>query len=79
MKLTPLLLFLLLLVVLVIAVTTLKNPIGLYVEKEGFVQFKTNVVPQTETVIPPYSSRSIVKLYDNLFIDRKNIDEMHRY
>jgi hypothetical protein len=74
MKLTPLLLFLLLLVVLVIAVTTLKNPIGLYVEKEGFVQFKTNVVPQTETVIPPYSSRSIVKLYDNLFIDRKNIN-----
>jgi hypothetical protein len=73
MKLTPLLLFLLLLVVLVIAVTTLKNPIA-PVEKEGFVQFKTNVVPQTETVIPPYSGRGIVKLYDNLFIDRQNIN-----
>jgi hypothetical protein len=71
MKLTPLLLFLLLLVVLVIAVITLKNPIVLD-KQEGFVQFKTNVVPQTETVVPPYSSRSIVKLYDNLFIDRKN-------
>jgi hypothetical protein len=56
MKLTPLLLFLLILVVLVIAVVTLKNPIGPSVEKEGFVQFKTAVVPQTETVVPPYSS-----------------------
>ena len=73
MKLTPLLLFLLLLVVLVIAVITLKNPIT-PVEKEGFVQFKTNVVPQQETVVPPYSSRPIVKIYDNLFIDRKNIN-----
>uniref|UniRef100_A0A6C0JYN7 Uncharacterized protein n=1 Tax=viral metagenome TaxID=1070528 RepID=A0A6C0JYN7_9ZZZZ len=73
MKLTPLLLFLLLLVVLVIAITTLKNPIQ-SVEKEGFVQFKTNVVPQTETVVPPYSSRSIVKLYDNLFVDRQNLN-----
>lgn len=74
MKLTPLLLFLLLLVVLVVAVTTLKNPIGPSVEKEGFVQFKTSVVPQTETVVPPYSSRGIVKLYDNLFVDRQNIN-----
>jgi hypothetical protein len=73
MKLTPLLLFLLILVVLVIAVSTLKNPISSS-EKEGFVQFKTNVVPQTETAIPAYSSRPIVKLYDNLFIDRKNIN-----
>ena len=79
MKLTPLLLFLLILVVLVIAVTTLKNPIGPSVEKEGFVQFKTNVVPQTETVVPPYSGRPIVKLYDNLFVDRQNINlvEVH--
>ena len=74
MKLTPLLLFLLLLVVLVVAVTTLKNPIGPSVEKEGFVQFKTSVVPQTEVVVPPYSGRSIVKLYDNLFVDRQNIN-----
>lgn len=73
MKLTPLLLFFLLLVVLVIAVITLKNPIT-PVEKEGFVQFKANVVPQQETVVPPYSSRPIVKIYDNLFIDRKNIN-----
>ena len=74
MKLTPLLLFLLILVVLVIAVTTLKNPIRTSVEKEGFVQFKANVVPQTETVVPLYSRRPIVKLYDNLFVDRKNIN-----
>ena len=73
MKLTPLLLFLLILVVLVIAITTLKNPIA-PVEKEGFIKFKTNVVPQRETVIPAYSSRAIVKLYDNLFIDRQNIN-----
>jgi hypothetical protein len=73
MKLTPLLLFLLILVVLVIAVITLKNPIA-PIEQEGFVQFKTNVVPQTETVIPAYSSHSIVKLYDNLFIDRINMN-----
>jgi hypothetical protein len=73
MKLTPLLLFLLLLIVLVIAVTILKNPIT-PIEKEGFVKFKTNVVPQIEVVVPAYSSRSIVKLYDNLFIDRKNMN-----
>jgi hypothetical protein len=73
MKLTPLLLFLLILVVLVVAITTLKKPIEL-VEKEGFVQFRTNVVPQTEIQVPPYSSRSIVKLYDNLFIDRQNLN-----
>jgi hypothetical protein len=73
MKLTPLLLFLLILVVLVVAITTLKKPIET-VEKEGFVQFRTNVVPQTEIQVPPYSSRSIVKLYDNLFIDRQNLN-----
>ena len=73
MKLTPLLLFLLLLVVLVIAVSTLKNPIA-PVEKEGFVQFNANIKPQVETVIPPYSKRKIVKLYDNLYIDRQNMN-----
>ena len=74
MKLSPLFIFLLLLVVLVISITTLKNPImpvdkG---DKEGFVQFQASAAAQTEVKIPPYSDRPIVKLYDNLFIDRKN-------
>ena len=73
MKLTPLLLFLLLLIVLVIAVTTLK-PVNSpsTADKEGFVQFQTNVIPQNEVKVPPYSGRSIVKLYDNIFFDRQN-------
>ena len=72
MKLTPFLLFLLLLVVLIVAVITLKPSISLDTNKEGFISFQTNVVPQREVKIPPYSSKSVVKLYDNLFFDRSN-------
>ena len=74
MKLSPLFIFLLLLVVLVISITTLKNPIIPIdkEEKEGFIQFHATTAAQKEVQVPQYSSRPIVKLYDNLFIDRKN-------
>ena len=81
MKLSPLMLFFLLLCILVISVIVVKNTLNMNEtandKKEGFVQFNaslapTGIQPQNTVVVPPYSSRPIIKLYDNIFFDRQN-------
>ena len=67
-KLSPLMLFLLLLIVLVISIV-LGNSLNL----EGFVSFGYNVNNLNNINIPQYNtSKTVNKLYDNIFYDNKN-------
>jgi len=70
MKLTPLLLFLLLVLILVISVVFCKNLSTSL--SEGFVSYDVNVVPTATVTVDKYSQTPIVKMFDNLFFDKKN-------
>jgi len=70
MKLTPLLLFLLLVLILVVSVIFCKNLSSSL--SEGFVSYDVNVVPTAIVTVDKYSQTPIVKMFDNLFFDKKN-------
>jgi len=67
-KLSPLMLFLLLLIVLVISIV-----FGNILNLEGFVSFGYNVNNLNNINIPQYNTtKTVNKLYDNIFYDNKN-------
>ena len=70
MKLSPLLLFLLLVLILVVSVIFCKNLSTSL--SEGFVSYDVNVVPTSAVTINQYSSSPVIKMFDNLFFDKKN-------